>query len=118
MQGIYNVQESTELGDALKQLNSDLVADGTKMSDIDMRARLHPVEISSLLAIDSLVAWRFLPQEALMLTRQKKRLSVSHRGLGRKEIVQVVGNRQDHEEKTNGLIGKMKGFMGMGGQQQ
>jgi len=97
--GISNVTESTELGEALKELNLDVV-ENNRMSGIDMRARLHYMEISNILALDTLVAFKLLPIDVLSFTRQKKRLSVSIKGEGRKEIVQIVGGKQDREQNS------------------
>jgi len=97
--GIQNVTENTELGEALRELNLDKV-ENNRMSGIDMRARLHYLEVSNILALDTLVAFKLLPQDVLSFTRQKKRLSVSLKGEGRTEIVQIVGGKQDREEKA------------------
>lgn len=91
--GIVTPRESTEMGDVLENLNLDKIEDNTRMSGIDLRARLHPIEISSVLAVDSLVALRILPIECLSFSRQKKRLSVSTDGKGRQEIVDIVRSR-------------------------
>lgn len=95
----------TELGESLKELNVDTITNDTKMSGIDMRARLHPVEITALLALDAIVGFRFLPQNCLAFTRQKKRLSVSIDGKGRQEMVNlVVGKREADQMKGLGQI--------------
>ena len=114
-QGLQPVIQPTELGDSLHELNKDDLEDNTRMSAIDMRARLHHIEAASLLALDSLVALRVLPTDCLAFSRQKKRLSVSLNGLGRQEIVEVVGGKREMDAKLNGggLGDKLKGFMGM-----
>jgi len=107
--GIQNVPESTELGDVLRELNKDVVEDN-RMSGIDMRARLHFMEISNILALDTLVAFKLLPIDVLSFTRQKKRLSVSIKGEGRKEIVQIVGGIQEKDEnKGLSYFDKLRG---------
>ncbi|MDX1371825.1 MAG: hypothetical protein R3321_05110 [Nitrososphaeraceae archaeon] len=40
---ITNIQQQTELGDSLKQLNDDSIEKQSRMSGIDLRARLHPL---------------------------------------------------------------------------
>ncbi len=112
-QGIQPVFQPTELGDTLKELNLDDLEAHTRMSGIDMRARLHPIEVSNLLALDSLVALGVMPTKCLSFSRQKKRLSVSHNGLGRKEIVDIVQGKQDQDAKKGGFGDRLKGFMGM-----
>ena len=102
--GIINVNESSDLAESLRELNNDNINDKTKMSGIDLRSRLHPIELSSILVIDTLVGMNVFPNTALILTTQKKRLSVSLGGMGRKEIVNiVVGNREQEMIKKQGL---------------
>jgi len=96
-----NVYNQSDIAQALVELNKDNI--GEKNSEIDLRARLHPVEVSSLLALDSLVAIGFLPLQTLAFSRQKKRLSVSLKGLGRKEIISVVAGHQEQMAKKGGL---------------
>jgi len=100
------IQEPTELGESLKELNFDGIEKDTRMSGIDMRARLHYIEVPAILAIDTLVSFSFLPISCLAFTRQKKRLSVSINGQGRQEIVELVAGKKEHEER--------KGMMGVG----
>jgi len=99
-----NIVQPTELGDSLKHLNDDSLDNATRMSGIDMRARLHHMEVSSVLALDALVAMRVLPSRCLAFSRQKKRLSVSISGKGREEIVQIVGGKRDQDAKA-GMMG-------------
>ncbi len=117
-EGVTNITQSTELEGSLKELNADTIDENTRMSAIDMRTRLHPIEISSVLAIDSLVALGVLPQRCLPLSTQKKRLNVSESGLGRKEMVELVAGKREQDVKM-GAMSRMgegiKGFFGMGG---
>ncbi len=114
---ITNVTQPTELEGSLKELNADSINEETRMSAIDMRTRLHPIEISAVLAIDSLVALGVLPQRCLPLSTQKKRLNVSESGKGRQEMVELVAGKHERDIKMGGM-GKMgegiKGFFGMG----
>lgn len=117
-QGIQPVVQPTELGESLKELNSDSIESLSRMSGIDMRARLQYIEIASILALDSLVSLGCLPIKCLSFTRQKKRLSVSLNGKGREEIVSVVSGKREMDAKLGGMSGfgeRIKGFMGMGG---
>ena len=100
------IVEPTELGEALKNLNQDVIETHTGMSSIDTKARLHPIECASVLALDALVQLRVCPTSCLGFTRQKKRLSVSVNGEGRKEIVQIVAGKRDLEERT-GIMGRI-----------
>lgn len=114
-QGIQPIIQPTEIGESLKELNKDELEPETRMSGIDLRARLHHIEANSVLAMDALVALRVLPTSCLAFTRQKKRLSVSITGQGREEIVRIVGGKKEDdiragiggkiENMTKGLIG-------------
>ncbi len=115
-QGITTIQQPTELGDTLKELNKDELEPTSRMSGIDMRARLAPFEVQSVLALDALVSLGILPTKCLAFTRQKKRLSVSLQGLGRKEIVDIVGGKREQDAKMGGMGGmgdRFKNFMGV-----
>jgi len=107
-----NISDSTELGEALKKINKDDINPVTKISAIDMRARLFYSEIAGILSIDSLVGFRVLPKECLDFTIRKKRLSVSLDGKGRGEIVKMVIG--DREQKSGmGAGDRMKSFLGL-----
>jgi hypothetical protein len=110
---VTNVVQPTEAGEVIKELNKDELEPTTRMSGIDMRSRLHHLEISSILAVDSLVALGCLPTRCLAFTRQKKRLAVSLDGSGREDIVRIVGGRREHEEKVGmSLAERGKAFVG------
>ncbi len=115
--GVTNINQNSELEGSLKELNADAINPDTRMSQIDMRSRLHAIEISSVLAVDSLVAFGVLPQKCLMLSTQKKRLNVSEEGKGRQEMVELVAGKTDRDIKM-GTMGRMgegfKNFLGMG----
>ena len=113
--GITTIQQPTELGDTLKELNKDDIEATSRMSGIDMRARLAPFEVQSVLALDALVSLGILPTKCLAFTRQKKRLSVSLQGLGRKEIVDIVAGKREQDAKMGmgGMGDRFKNFMGM-----
>lgn len=103
-EGIQDIVTPSELGEVMKEINDDTVDPSTRMTSIDMKTRLHPVELSPILAVDTLVALRFLPINILHFTRQKKRLMVSSFGEGRKEMVNIsVGKREQDEEKKGWL---------------
>lgn len=107
-----DVSEKTDLSETLKQLNEDTLDVKTSMSGIDMRARLSHFEIPAILQIDTLVAMNVLPAECLALTRQKKRLSVSLGGLGRREIVKIATGRAEENKndfvKSNSALGMLQ----------
>jgi len=113
--GTTDIIQPTELGEAMKELDDDTVDPNTRMSRIDMRSRLHPMEISSILAMDTLVALKVIPSSCLAFTLQKKRLNVSLMGQGRKEKVEMAVGKREQDAKTGmmgGMIDKAKGFFG------
>ena len=114
---VTNIQQNSELEGSLKELNADAINPDTRMSQIDMRSRLHSIEISAVLAVDTLVAFGVLPQKCLTLSTQKKRLNVSEEGKGRTEMVELVAGKTDRDVKM-GSMGRMgegiKNFFGMG----
>ena len=114
--GTTNIVQPTELGEAMKELDDDTVDPNTRMSRIDMRSRLHPMEISSILAMDTLVALKVIPSSCLAFTLQKKRLNVSLMGQGRKEKVEMAVGKREQDAKTGigGMIDKAKRFFGGG----
>lgn len=110
---VTEIQQPTEIGESLKEVNLDEIEPETGMSSMDMRARLGHIESSSVLGLDSLVNFRILDADAMGFTRQKKRLSVSLDGLGRKEAVQIITGRED--QKSSRSFGEKFGnFMGFG----
>jgi hypothetical protein len=112
--GVQNIIQPSELGESLKELNLDSV-DSERLSGIDLRSRLHHIEVSAILAVDTLIAFKFLPMSAVIFTRIKKRLSVSQDGKGREEIVDMVrGKRQgDIDRGTGSFVDKMKSGLGL-----
>ncbi len=100
--------QESELGSVMKIMNEDNI-EKSGMTTMDMKARLHPMEISSILIHDSIVALNCLPQSCVHLTRQKKRLSVSIMGKGREEIVNVVQSKRE-QEQGGGLADKLGNF--------
>lgn len=99
--GMNDLIQPTELGESLEHLNKDEV-EPDKMTSIDMRGRLHHAEISSILALDSLVSIGVCPSALLSFTRRKKRLSVSVDGKGRTEVVHITTGKQENDRKKLG----------------
>lgn len=90
------VNESDTRG-ALKEITNDSIDPMTRMSGIDLRGILHPMQVNPLARIDFLVAVGFLPSTSVLhLTRQIKRLSRSIRGVGTQQMVDLaVGKREE-----------------------
>jgi len=116
--GTQDIVQPTELGESLRELNSDSIDPISRMSGIDLRSNLHPMEIPGILAVDTLVAFHFLPLRCLSFTRKKMRVAVSQGAFGRKNIVDVISGKQRHEEQMGslGYADKAKNFLGLGGQ--
>jgi hypothetical protein len=107
---IITPNEITELQGSLQELNNDTMSERYRTSGIDLRTRLYNVEIAAITVIDSLVAFKFLPITVAPLCIQKKRLAVSLKGAGRKEIVDIVAGKR---EQDSGMR-MNKGFLGFG----
>lgn len=100
--GILNAKEPTELGEVITELNDDKMDPKLRMSAIDMKSNLHPIEVSSILAFDSLVSLEFLPESVSPFTRVKKRLAISQGGKGRQDIVNIVAGKREGEIAGSG----------------
>jgi len=114
-QGITPVSNPTELGESLRESFEDHIDPVTKMSSIDMKTRIYNVfERNAMMAIDSSVSLGMLPVRCLVITRQAKRLNVSMKGEGRKEIVDLVAGKREHDKQvaSGGLFGGIKNMMG------
>jgi hypothetical protein len=109
--GITQIKESTEMGEVVREINSDKI-DGSRMSQIDMKARLHYIEISGILCIDFLVNTNFLPDNCLGFTRQKKRLSVSLDGEGRNDIVKIITGNTENKKGMLTFADRVGKFFG------
>lgn len=99
-------KEKTEMGEVFDNLDNDNINPKTGFSNIDFNARLMPWEVSNCMVFDELKALGILPENA-NITTQKKRLSVSLGGEGRKEKVQIASGSRDAE-----LAGRSGGFLG------
>lgn len=106
---IQPIQESSEIAETIKEMNDDKFSDG--FSNIDMKTRLASVEISSIIALDSLVSFGFLPQKVGLITRSKKRLAVSLNGLGREEIVKIA-NGLSEQTRSKSMFERLGGMFG------
>jgi len=100
-QGIeeQDIMQQSELKEVISELNEDKLS-GEGMSPIDMKTNLSPMEKTAYHAFDALITMRFLPKSASSISRIGKRLNVSISGMGRKEIVDIVG-RQQEKKKTS-----------------
>lgn len=102
--GIINVSETSDLKDSFKELNDDtLIDDG--FSSIDTRTRLSQTQIPSLVGLDVLAISGVYPKTFARIGRSVKRLSVSIKGHGRTEMVDIVkGVRQQQAEAGKSII--------------
>lgn len=109
--GNIQVQDINDLAESMRVLNDDSLEDNSNMSKIDMRTRLHPNEIEGILGVDTLVSMGVLTQRCLDFTRQKKRLAVSERGLGRQELVSLsLGKREQEAVQQQSAFQKIGGM--------
>lgn len=107
---IERISEPSDVAETIKELNTDTL-DNDKFSSIDLKTRLHPIEISSIISVDSLIALRFLPQDSSIITRSKKRLSVSIAGKGREEIVQISQGMKEQQDGRS-MMSRIGNFFG------
>lgn len=91
------IKQETELGQVMSNLDNDEMDTKTKMSKIDMNARLTESEINASLVLDELIRMGLLPSK-IGLSRQKKRLSISKNGLGREEKVRIVQGEREAKQ--------------------
>ena len=101
------IEQKTELGEIMSNLDSDIVDDQTKMSSIDFNTRLSPIELKSCLIIDTLERMEIFPK-GMGLTRQLKRLATSKNGMSRAEKVSIVqGQREQSSMQSGGFLSRM-----------
>lgn len=101
-------KEETELGQVMSNLDSDDVDKTTGMSSIDFNTRLQDGEISSMMITDEFIRMGILPKE-IGITRQKKRLAVSLKGMGREEKVRIVAGERERQAGGS-FMDKVKGL--------
>lgn len=94
--GILGVSESSDLKDSFKELNDDSI-DKDGFTAIDMRTRLTHTQIPSLVGLDILSIGGVYPRAFGRIGRSVKRLSVSIKGHGRKEMVDIVKGVKEQE---------------------
>lgn len=112
--GVVIPNEISELQGSLQELNNDKIDLINRTSGIDLRTRLYPSEISSIVIIDTLVAFKFLPITITPFTLQKKRLAVSLKGKGRNEIVDIVQGKRENDLQRGSMASKISGLFNKG----
>jgi pyruvate/oxaloacetate carboxyltransferase len=112
--GIITPTEISELQGSLQELNNDDINLEHRTSGIDLRTRLFNCEIASIVVLDTLVSFKFLPLSISPFTLQKKRLAVSLKGKGREEIVDIVQGKREQDVERSSLGNKLKGMFTKG----
>lgn len=97
---ITTITQPTELGETLKELNADSIDHDIRLSSIDMRTRLYPAQVPSMVALDTIISLGVLPSRVSIINRAIMRKSVSIDGLGRKEFVEVIAGKREQDAKT------------------
>lgn len=87
--GIMQVQDTTELGQALDHQNKDHI-DKTGFSSSDYNARINSFQFSPLVAVDMIATMKVISNRSRDVVRHIMRKSVSVEGKGREEFVDVV----------------------------
>jgi len=108
---IVPIKEGSELGDAIKEQNKDIVTD--RLSSMDFGSRIDKLEMSPMVALDSLIGLGVIPVDCGKLNRVKMRKSVSIGGEGRREFVDLVTGKKEQDMKA-GFGQKLQNFVGMG----
>lgn len=109
--GQIPIKESTELGDALTEFNRDDVTK-ERLSSIDFKSRIDPLELPPMIVLDVLIAMGVLTTKCGMLNRVKMRKSVSLKGLGRGEFVDIVTGKKEMDIKSANVMQKTQNFTG------
>jgi len=93
-----NLSQESELGGLIRAVNEDKMDEGG-YSSIDMKTRITDFEASCMAVNDYLNVCGCLPR-ICTVTRTKKRLNVSLKGMGRSEIVQMIQNERNKQTNT------------------
>jgi len=110
---ITPVMQPSETGEVLAQLEKDEL-DGNRLSSMDTKANLKPIEVAYICAYDTLCAIGVIPSRLSILTRSKKRLSVSENRSGRDDYVNISSGKKEQDARmgTLGVSERIKGFFG------
>ena len=103
------MQTENELTGVIRTINEDIIEKDTGLPSIDLKTRLSPYELSSIIIHDTIIALGCLPASCLATTRTKKRLAVSLQGKGREEMVRIVQSEREHKAGS-GFMDKAKGL--------
>ena len=103
------INQESDLTSVMKTLNEDKLEKDSGLSSIDLKTRLHPFELTSMVIHDTVIGLNCLPAECLITTRTKKRLAVSLNGQGREEVVRIVQGERERQT-GGGFMDKMKGM--------
>jgi len=96
------IQEKTELGEVMSNLDADIIDPSTRMTSLDMNTRLSGEQISAIVVFDEMQR-RGLFGTNCNISRQLKRLNVSKDGQSRQEKVAIVqGQRESNGASTFG----------------
>jgi len=96
------IQEKTELGEVMGNLDADILDPETRMSSLDMNTRLTGKQISGIVTFDEMQR-RGLFSRNCNVSRQFKRLQVSHLGQSRAEKVAIIqGQRESTSSNSFG----------------
>ena len=114
---IQPIMQPTEMGDFMKYLDRDEIDNDSSLSSIDMNTRIANVfERNSFAAVQILRAMRFLPRSCQNIPRVFMRMNVSIRGEGRKERVEAMVGKREHDKQSGqgGFMNNIKGMFGGG----
>jgi len=101
------INQDSDLTGVIKILNEDRYETPDNLPSIDLKTRLHPLELSSIVIHDTIISLNCLPRDCLITTRTKKRLAVSLMGRGREEVVRIVQGERENKS-GEGFGSKLK----------
>lgn len=99
---IMHIKESTELGEALQFQNKD-VENADRFSDVDFISRIDPFQLAPLVVVETLATMGVISRDSRKIVRHVMRKSVSLKGKGRQEYVDVVVGKMARDASRGGV---------------
>jgi len=104
---INHLGQTSEIAEALKELNRSEIEPDSRRSELDKRSRLNRWEINGMIVIDVLVGFEVLSMRCLTPSMSRMSKNISLAGLGRTEIVQMFQGDREHQKEA-GIGGQVR----------
>lgn len=101
-EGVMQLKESSELGEALEQQNKD-VENEQRLSSVDFISRLNNFQVSPISAVEYISSQGVISGDGRKITRIIKRNVVSIDGKGREEFVNVAVGKREMDARKAGF---------------